>query len=199
MRPLVFLDFDDVLAVHHFQNIYEVMDSFSHGETRSTSELWRDVFDTVAKRNLGALHMEFLPNYVITSTWASYLNREQIGQVLSRTGLQFVQENLCEAWRTPRNANSSRRSEIESWLDKNATARHPAYVIIDDKVSGGALVDSWLEQKTVFCDAWVGFTSAKLCDARRVLQRQTFSQTNEVHVTDEHAGSERFSLKVQNG
>lgn len=195
MRPLVFLDFDDVLAVHHFQNIYEVMDSLSRGETSSTSGLWRDVFDTVAKRNLGALHIVFVPNYVITSTWASYLNREQIELVLSRTGLQFVQENLCEEWRTPRNASSNRLSEIESWLDRYAASSHSTYVIIDDKVSGGALVDSWLERKTVFCDAWVGFTSAKLAEARRVLQRQTLSQANEVPVADEHVGSDCFSLK----
>lgn len=172
MNPTVFLDFDDVLAVHKVHNDYRVLEAFDCGELDTASELWSNVFNAGARKNLLALHEEFEPSYVISSTWASYLNRDQIREVLSRTGLQFVSENLNEDWRTPRDSVSGRLSEIEAWLEQHVPEANHAYVIIDDHMSGWALSGSWLEDRTVFCDAWVGFTYPKLRTARKILQKQ---------------------------
>lgn len=172
MKRVVFLDFDDVLAVHKVHNSFRVLDAFALGSIDSFPELWLNIFDAAACRNLQALHEEFEPSYVISSSWASHLTREEMGEVLKRSGLEFVELNLCEHWCTPRNATSGRLSEIEGWLELNVTEDGPAYVIIDDQMSGGALLGSWLEEKTVFCDAWVGFTYAKLRTARKILQHQ---------------------------
>jgi hypothetical protein len=172
MTPIVFLDFDDVLAIHQVQNSYRVLDAFATGGAEVVPELWTSVFDASARKNLLALHEEFEPNYVISSSWSSHLNRDQICEVLSRTGLQFVIENLSKHWCTPRDSESGRLSEIEGWLEQHASEGSFAYLIMDDHVSGWALSDSWLEDKTVFCDAWVGFTYAKLRSARKILQKQ---------------------------
>lgn len=172
MKPIVFLDFDDVLAVHQVHTGYRVLDVFTRGEQDAESELWANVFDAGARKNLRALHDAFGPCYVISSSWASHLNRKQICEVLSRTGLQFVSENLSEQWRTPRDLVSNRLQEVEAWLEQHVLEGCRAYVIIDDHVSGWALSNSWLEKKTVFCDAWLGFTYAKLRTARKILQEQ---------------------------
>jgi hypothetical protein len=172
MKRVVFLDFDDVLAIHNVHNSFRVLEAFAGGSLDSVPELWLNIFDAAARRNLQTLHEEFEPSYVISSSWASHLNRVQMCEVLKRSGLEFVELNLCEQWCTPRNATSGRLSEIEAWLELNASEDGPAYVIIDDLMSGGALSGSWLEERTVFCDAWVGFTYAKLRTARKMLQHQ---------------------------
>lgn len=172
MKPIVFLDFDDVLAIHEVHNGYRVLDAFAGNRTEAETELWTSVFHSGAKKNLLALHGDFKPDYVISSSWALHLNRDQICEVLTRTGLQFVRENLSEHWSTPRQSASSRMNEIEAWLEQHASGDRPGYLIIDDHVSGWSLSGSWLENKTVFCDAWLGFTFNKLRTARRILQKQ---------------------------
>lgn len=172
MRPIVFLDIDDVLAVHQVHNGYGVCDAFANGTVDAVPELWQNVFDAAACRNLLTLHNEFTPTYVISSSWASFLEREQIDQVLERTGLQFVLNNFHEQWRTPRENLLGRREQIEEWLKLCSLGQDLAYVIIDDPMSGETLRGSRLEDKTVFCDAWVGFTYPKLRTARRILQAQ---------------------------
>lgn len=172
MRPVLFLDFDDVLAVHPVHNGFRVLDAFAQQTIETVPELWANVFNAAARRNLDVLHLEFEPIYVISSSWASHLTRSQIFEVLERTGLQFVGANLHEHWRTPRENISGRLSEIEAWLELYMSAPRQAFVIIDDHMSGDALTGSWLEEKTVFCDAWVGFSHAKLRTARSILSRQ---------------------------
>jgi hypothetical protein len=171
MRPILFLDFDDVLAVHPVHNGYRVLDAFAQAATETVPELWMNVFDAAARRNLSMLHDEFQPSYVISSSWSSHLDRNQIIEILERTSLQFVKAHLHEHWCTPRDEVAGRLSEIENWLDLHLSVEGPAFVIIDDHMSGGALVGSWLEDRTVFCDAWVGFTHAKLRTARKILNR----------------------------
>lgn len=172
MKPIIFLDFDDVLAIHQVYNSYRVLEAFSGEKNEVAPELWTSVFDASARKNLLLLHKEFSPNYVISSSWASHLNRDQICEVLRRTSLQFVSENLSDYWCTPRDSASGRLNEIEAWLEQHTSSVGYAYVILDDHVSGWGLSDSWLEDKTVFCDAWVGFTYAKLRTARKILQKQ---------------------------
>jgi len=171
MKPVIFLDFDDVLAVHKVHNSFRVLDAFAAGCIDSVPELWLNIFDAAARRNLQTLHEEFEPSYVISSSWASHLNKEQIGEVLKRSGLEFVELNLCEHWCTPRNATSGRFSEIEAWLELHASINALAFVILDDHMSGRTLAGSRFEQRTVFCDAWLGFTYAKLRTARKILNQ----------------------------
>lgn len=172
IKPVVFLDFDNVLAVHKFSNRLRVLDAATMVIMDAFPDLWLDVADADARRNLRTLHKEFEPNYVISSSWASHLSLEQMKKVLKRCGLKFVALNLCEPWCTPRNETLDRLSEIEAWLELRTWTDGRAYVIIDDHVSGGTLSESWVEDRTVFCNAWVGFSEAKLTAAREILNDQ---------------------------
>ena len=172
MRPVVILDLDDVLAIHREHNSFQVLAAFKHGALDDVPTLWKYLFDTSAGRNLRTLHDEFGPEYVISSSWTSFLDREQICEVLCRTGLEFVVENLHHDWCTQREDGSYRLTEIEGWLDVHALGTALPHLILDDHISGQSIPGSHLEERAVLCDAWVGFTHPKLRSAQKILRGQ---------------------------
>lgn len=172
MRPLVFLDFDDVLAVNRIHNSTQVLFAFKNNALEDVPELWQWVFHYSARTNLQTLHEEFHPEYVISSSWTGFLSRDQIVEVLRRTGLEFVADNLHREWRTPKESGSYRLTEIESWLDSHNLLVQRPFVILDDELSGQSIPGSHLEARAVLCDAWVGFTHPKLILAQQILRAQ---------------------------
>jgi len=172
MKPVVFLDFDNVLAVHKFSNSFRVLDTAALAIIDAFPDRWLDGLDPEAPRNLLTLHKEFQPSYVISSSWASHLHLEQMKKMLKRSGLKFVALNLCERWCTPRNETSGRLSEIEAWLALQTWQECHAYVIIDGHVSAGEFFGSSLEASTVYCDARIGFSAVELMAAREILHGQ---------------------------
>lgn len=97
-RPLVFLDFDDVLATSERYNSFQLKLTFEHAAQNEFQELWDNLFDAGSCENLRAVHSEFCPVYVITSSWTSFLNRKQIVEALTPCKLSFVVENLHASW-----------------------------------------------------------------------------------------------------
>lgn len=172
MQPIVFLDFDDVLALHPRYNLEEVIRAFELGALDEFDDLWHSLFHYTAVANLMTLHDEFLPAYVITSSWSIFLNKQQISEVLCRSGLSFVVENLMDTWCTPRDEDSYRLSEIEAWLESAALPPDVSYVILDDELSGQSLRGSHFEESFVCCGASTGFTSSKLDIAIEILRTQ---------------------------
>jgi hypothetical protein len=171
-RPLVFLDMDDVLClddVHHSGQMLKILEQ----RIPDYPEMWERLVDAGAAENLRQLHAEFKPTYVISSSWATYLDREQMSEALTRTQLQFVVENLHGEWRTPRALSSSRRDEIEWWLDAHREPSQP-FIIIDDSWSGTRLAYSplALNGHVILCRSGFGFTKKRLKEACRQLQRQ---------------------------
>ena len=173
MRPIVFADLDDVLAIHREHNSFQVLTAFKHAALDDVPNLWKYIFDASASKNLRTLHDEFAPEYVISSSWASFLDRAQICEVLRRSGLEFVVENLHHDWCTPREEGSYRLTEIDEWLDTHALGTPLPYVILDDHISGQSIPGSHLEERAVLCDAWVGFTHPKLRSAQKILRSQS--------------------------
>ncbi|MBZ2206519.1 HAD domain-containing protein [Massilia soli] len=172
MRPVVICDFDDVLAVHREHNSFQVLEAFKRAALDDAPALWKFLFDASACKNLRTLYEEFVPEFVISSSWTSFLDRTQISEVLRRTGLAFVAENLHQDWCTPRDEGSYRLTEIDGWLDLHALGTPLPYVILDDHLSGQSLPGSHLEERAVLCDAWVGFTHPKLRSAQKILRGQ---------------------------
>jgi hypothetical protein len=172
MKPLVFLDFDDVLAVHREHDSRRVESAFKEGTLDHVPELWQWLFHYSARTNLQALHDEFNPEYVISSSWTLFLDRPQIVEVLRRTGLEFVADNLHREWRTPRKQESYRLTEIDDWLDLNNLVAPRPFVILDDELSGQSIPGSHLEERAVLCEAWVGFTHPKLKLAQQIIRAQ---------------------------
>lgn len=171
-RPLIFLDMDDVLClddVHHSGQMLKIFEQ----TIPDYPEMWERLVDAGAAANLRQLHAEFKPVYVISSSWATYLDRAQMSEALTRTQLQFVVENLHAEWRTPRALSSSRRDEIEWWLEAHREPSQP-FLIIDDSWSGTRLAHSplALDGHVVLCKSGFGFTKKRLKEACRHLQRQ---------------------------
>lgn len=171
-RPLVFLDMDDVLClddVHHSGKMLKIFEQ----KIPDYPEMWKFLVDADAADNLRRLHAEFRAVYVISSSWATYLDREQMCEALTRTQLEFVVENLHAEWRTPRALSSSRRDEIEWWLEAHREPSQP-FIIIDDSWSGTRLAYSplALNGHVVLCRGGFGFTKKRLREAYRQLQRQ---------------------------
>lgn len=172
LAPLVFLDMDDVLCLHKDYHSGRMLQIFKQ-PVPDDPELWKWLVDAGAAENLRQLNAEFRPAYVISSSWATYLNREQMCEALTRTQLQFVVENLHPEWRTPRARSSSRRDEINWWLDAHRQPSQP-FIVLDDSWSGTGLAHSplALDGHVILCRSGFGFTKKRLKEAHRQLMRQ---------------------------
>jgi len=172
MRPIVFLDMDDVLCVSQEFNSVQVMMCFRENQL-DWPELWAGLVDSCAAKNLGLLHDEFTPQYVISSSWATYLDRTKMCDVFTRTQLHFVRENLHAEWMTPRSSSWSRHDEIAAWLEKFNSSCQP-FIILDDPGSGWSLEQTLLMTRghVVLCDEPLGFTTEKLETARKLMRLQ---------------------------
>jgi len=177
LRPIVFLDMDDVLCLSDQFGSREMLKIIKQ-EVPDRPELWAGLVDAVAAANVYELHMRFMPWYVISSSWATYLEHDQMCEALTRTKLQFVVENLHTEWKTPRALSSSRRDEIKWWLDAHRELGQP-FLVIDDTYSGVGLAYSplALNGHVVLCKSGYGFTKKRLKEARYQLQRQLGDKT----------------------
>lgn len=171
-RPIIFLDMDDVLCISDKYNSFQVMMCFRENQL-DWPELWASLVDADAARNLQSLHQEFKPQYVVSSSWATYLDRSQMSEVFARTQLDFVSQNLHVEWKTPRAPTMSRWEEIEAWLEQFRTAVAPI-LVLDDTESGSSLVASLFASRgqVVLCDRYIGLTVEKLILARQALRHQ---------------------------
>ncbi|WP_295995121.1 HAD domain-containing protein [Rugamonas sp.] len=172
MQTIVFLDFDDVLAVHPEHTSQHVVAALRSGSPDQFAELWANVFHEAACKNLRALYDEFTPHFVISSSWATYLSRGEVGDVLVRGGLDFVAAALHSDWRSATDVGSFRATEINSWLKRQGGPQGFAYVILDDTASGHTLYGTLLKAQTVFCDEWQGFLDIRLAEAQKILRHQ---------------------------
>jgi hypothetical protein len=175
VKPVIFLDIDDVLCVHRTLNTRQVLAALAGDETVDADEVWQHIFHPAARENLRALDEEFSPIYVISSSWTLHLDQQQLRETFRRTGIGFVADNLHQVPFTPHDEDSYRLVEIDAWLDTYLSptlsqAYATSYLIIDDVVSGQSLLGSHLEDHTVFCDAWTGFTYPKLVTAQKILR-----------------------------
>lgn len=171
MRPLIFLDLDDVLVVN--QPGHQAIASIKAGDGDTQPELWANLVFPEGRASLSALHKEFMPLYVISSSWTNELNREQLQKVFTRTGLEFVARHLHERWMTQKNSELERAGEIAAWISEHGQPGQPV-LVLDDLASGWSLKKSPLFRKghVVLCDAWVGLVAEKLAEAQIRLRAQ---------------------------
>lgn len=173
MRPVIFLDIDDVLAISREYTSHQVMTALESRDLDARPELWAGLICAEARANLGALHSEFWPQYVISSSWSNFLTREQMQLIFRRTGLDFVANNLHRRWTTPKGMGPSRTDEIESWIARHGQRRQPM-LVLDDYDSGRSLRASSLDHKgiVILCEPRVGFIAEQLVGAQRLLRAQ---------------------------
>jgi len=175
LRPLLFLDFNGVLCLNKKFTGFDVMNALSQVERKTASiesfmELWCNIFDAEAKDHLRALHFEFNPVYVLSTSWAMRMNRDELIAVLNQTELEFIAENLHEAWKTPKGfGGQTRMREIGSW-GGNHPAFNDLWVVIDDECSGtGFDIYPFIADNPfiVLCKENTGLTNAEYIKLRR--------------------------------
>ena len=174
-RPHIFLDFDDVICLADPEARLEKPGSFdamqAMGEIqqgKATVEghqpLWDVLFHQPAMANLRALHDEFSPVYVLSTSWTRILDLRAMTIILSRGGLDFVVSNLHKDWETQK-GRTNRASEIANWLGAHASVTN--WVALDDHCSGRGFDES--SERVVLCEVGKGFTEVELQKARQIL------------------------------
>lgn len=173
MRPIIFLDIDDVLAISREYTSSQVMTTLKSSDLEAWPELWAGLMFAEARANLMALHSEFWPQYVISSSWSNYLTRERMQVIFRRTELNFVASNMHKRWTTPKGMGPSRTDEIRNWIAKHGRRRQ-AMLVLDDHESGLGLRASSLDHQglVILCEPRVGFIAEKLVGAQRLLRAQ---------------------------
>ena len=73
-RPLVFLDFDDVICINKPYGGHDVLRS----EANVPNDLWERLWHPPAVATLRAIFEEFAPQVVITSSWLRFLDRDGV-------------------------------------------------------------------------------------------------------------------------
>lgn len=175
-RPVLFLDFDDVICLNQRYGGYDVLYALREAERRGVEidigdDLWSELFDSAAKAHLAQVHEEFLPLYVLSTSWRWFFDRDMFITTLDASGLAFVARNLHDDWCTPQiSRNAQRATEIRRWL-----SNHPecvdSWVAIDDELSGtGISTLQWHLQKFfVLCQEGVGLQDLELKRLREAL------------------------------
>lgn len=166
LRPILFLDFDDVLCLNAPYGGYDAklgLDRTHQGgdsiDIHKTRKLWGRLFDANAKQNLRAIDDKFSPWYVLSTSWTWLFDKDELIEIMQLCGLNFVAHNLHAAWTTPKQDRSGMRAdEVRNWL-----ALHPecsnAWAVLDDKLSGTGFKnwDRQMLSKVVLCQVEVGF------------------------------------------
>ena len=176
MRPIVFLDIDDVIAINPKLSGREVANGFATKWLGFETDFWRHIFLPEARSNLVTLHEAFHPQYVITSSWCNYIRLEQFKIIFENTGFNFIAKNLHKNWRTPRLEQTGRLIEIQKWISKYRHSIQPI-LIIDDTDSGWKLIDSDLDRNdlVVLCSPGIGFVESIFLIAIEKLRKQITS------------------------
>lgn len=160
LRPIIFLDIDDVLCVNRPYGAYDL------DKSPRPADLWERLFAEGAKQVLTRVHKTFANQsirYVLSTSWRSHFSRAEFIEIFERTGLGFVAENLeiDERWRTPiPNSGSDRLQDIDDWLGLHHKGE--PFAVIDDYYSGWSLREAMIDprhpvaSRVVLCKEGVG-------------------------------------------
>lgn len=138
-RPILFLDFDDVVCLNRPYGGYDAMQALSGERADSTpGDLWSRLFDADCAAWLWAVHQRHRPRYVLSTSWTGFMDLGTLEALLARTRMDFVGRHLHADWDTPKPGGATRAEEIGAWL-----LAHPEVtrsVVLDDVRSGTGLV-----------------------------------------------------------
>ena len=163
LRPIVFLDFDDVICLNRHYGAYDVF------APDPPDELWQQLFHPPAIAVLQALTDEFDPHFVLTTSWLLRMDRGRCDDILKRSGLNVVADALHPHWQAPPSVGRTRLEAVELWL----AAHHcgEPFAVIDDELSGVGLGGSRFdaEGRVVLCRAGEGLHRGYLSRLQRAL------------------------------
>lgn len=185
LRPVLLLDFDDVLCINRPYGGFDAKLALSQFEgvpvdrPESPPDLWTKLFDTTAKELLARIDSEFHPWYVLTTSWWWHFTYEEFVDILSRCGLDFIRRNLHSNWAPPKASRPAARwAEVEKWIETNPACSQ-LWVVLDDELSGTGLRERHREHEAPFivlCREGVGLTVLEYAKVRAGFVRR-LSQT----------------------
>jgi hypothetical protein len=164
MRPLVFLDFDDVFCLSTPYGAYDVI------APNPPPQLWEQLFHAPAVEVLRTVTEEFDPQFVITTSWLRFLGPDEIRQLLMRCGLEFMVLRLHMEFEALQPSGATRSEAVSSWLAANH--RGEPFVVLDDFLSGTGLAESeWTRTgRVVLCEVGRGLMAVHLPAIRAALK-----------------------------
>lgn len=150
MRPILFLDIDDVLCINSRYGGYDVF------APDQPPDLYDHLFHPPCVEVLRWAVECFKPSVVLTTSWLRMLDREGFDSLFRRTGLDLVAEALHEHHEAPTVPGGSRLEAIEGWLSRHH--RGEPFAVLDDELSGTGLRGSAIEAngRVIWCDVNVG-------------------------------------------
>lgn len=168
MRPLLFLDMDDVLCLNDPYGGYDVLLA---SNSDAPDDLWQKLFHPTAKTVLLRVLEEHRPTVVLTTSWIRFIERSGFEAVFKKTGLELLSASLHDAWEAPQLHGQTRCQAIEGWLSKHQAGE--PFVVLDDKVSGTGLEGSKLYKagRVILCDVGVGLQETHLLATRAALSK----------------------------
>ena len=164
--PIIFLDFDDVIALNTTYGGYDVI---SPGA--KPADLFIKLFHPPAVALLLNLVKVHNPRVVITTSWLRFFERDGMEQLLNKTSMPAIAVALHDVWEAPANRGMTRLEQIDVWLARHHSGE--AYVILDDFLSGTGLPKSShdLDSRVVFCAEGIGLHAGHLLQINNALTR----------------------------
>jgi hypothetical protein len=154
MRPLLLIDFDDVICLNRPYGSFDVAQK--NWPTDLSSKLWH----RPALNVLEPLVEKFMPRIVVTSSWLRIMTLSSVEETFRRTGLPWFANVLHPHGEALQGSGMSRLDAVNAWLDAHHEGEE--YVIVDDMLSGTGLVGSKHDRRgrVVMCQVDVGLTPA---------------------------------------
>lgn len=165
-RPLLMLDFDDVICL---QKPYGGYDVFQPPSERP-ADLWEKLWHQPALHTLRTVLAEHQPQVVLTTSWLRLLDHQGFLDLFRLTDLQALADALHPAWEAPPLRMQSRWQAIERWLFAHYEGQPLA--VLDDAYSGTGLAGSRLHRcgRVVLCEVGVGLHEGLLPAVRHALR-----------------------------
>jgi hypothetical protein len=165
VRPLLFLDLDDVLCVNSMYGGGDVV------ALDKPADLWEKLFHPLAVATLLELVDEVDPRIVMTTSWARFLEHQGFVDVFDKTGLSAISARLHEHGVVEPLHGATRGDAIDRWMAQHF--RGELYAILDDKASGTGLKGSRHDKarRVVWCEVGVGLHRGHLPMLRRALTK----------------------------
>ena len=187
-KPVLFLDFDGPLFPERQIRHSPSMQHYPGTRTfHPFISYWQ--MDETSVRQMNALYYIYQFDTVVSSSWAHYVDREDVEELFQVNGLNL---HLHTNWTTPRKLSSYRSNEISWWLDEytehreNDTYVAPAHIILDDPWSGSSLDggahEDFAFQKPFMIDPDMGIDSDCFKNMKRVVESWRDDYTTRTYV-----------------
>ena len=162
-RPLLFLDFDDVICINEVYGGYDV------AAPNPPPDLWHKLWHAPALRVLKEVVDTSQPQVVLTTSWLLFMRVDEAKTLLRRTGVPWLAEKLHPMGEALQRPGWTRLEAIDAWMAEHW--RGEPYAILDDWHSGTGLAASAhdVQGRVVLCEVNVGLLPQQASLLKRAL------------------------------